>query len=89
MLDKAALLKAVELSKTDLTAELVKEFTELQGIVGGLYARAQGLGDVCAGRSIGSTSGIERRCRFHQQWKGRFLGSLTGSINLSICSQSG
>ncbi len=28
-----------------LTAELVKEFTELQGIIGGLYARAQGLGE--------------------------------------------
>ena len=26
----------------DLTTELVKEFTELQGVVGGLYARAQG-----------------------------------------------
>ena len=35
--------KAACLSKTDLTAELVKEFTELQGIVGGLYARAQQL----------------------------------------------
>jgi glycyl-tRNA synthetase beta chain len=33
--------KAVYLAKTDLTTELVKEFTELQGIVGGLYARAQ------------------------------------------------
>src|SRR5271167_4709962 len=44
--DKSALLKAVEVSKADLTAELVKEFTELQGIVGGLYARAQGLGEV-------------------------------------------
>jgi glycyl-tRNA synthetase beta chain len=41
-LDKSALLKAVELAKTDLTTELVKEFTELQGIVGGLYANAQG-----------------------------------------------
>jgi glycyl-tRNA synthetase beta chain len=30
------------LAKTDLTCELVKEFTELQGEVGGLYARAQG-----------------------------------------------
>jgi glycyl-tRNA synthetase beta chain len=36
---------AVQVAKTDLTAELVKEFTELQGIVGGLYAKAQGLGD--------------------------------------------
>lgn len=33
--------KAACLAKTDLTTELVKEFTELQGIVGGLYARAQ------------------------------------------------
>ncbi|MDR3753753.1 MAG: glycine--tRNA ligase subunit beta [Terracidiphilus sp.] len=43
--DEAALFKAVELAKTDLTAELVKEFTELQGVIGGLYARAQGLGE--------------------------------------------
>jgi glycyl-tRNA synthetase beta chain len=43
--DEPALFKAVELAKTDLTAELVKEFTELQGIIGGLYARTQGLGE--------------------------------------------
>jgi glycyl-tRNA synthetase beta chain len=41
--DHAAVKEAARLSKTDLTTELVKEFTELQGIVGGLYARAQGL----------------------------------------------
>jgi glycyl-tRNA synthetase beta chain len=35
--------KAGALAKTDLTTELVKEFTELQGIVGGLYARVQEL----------------------------------------------
>jgi glycyl-tRNA synthetase beta chain len=35
--------KAACLSKTDLTTELVKEFTELQGIVGGLYAQVQQL----------------------------------------------
>jgi glycyl-tRNA synthetase beta chain len=35
--------KAACLAKTDLTTELVKEFTELQGVVGGLYARAQEL----------------------------------------------
>jgi len=43
--DNGALLKAVTFAKTDLTAELVKEFTELQGVIGGLYARAQGLGE--------------------------------------------
>jgi glycyl-tRNA synthetase beta chain len=46
--DEAALLKAAELAKADLPAELVKEFTELQGIIGGLYASAQGLGDTVA-----------------------------------------
>ena len=40
--DGAALDEAVTLAKADLTSELVKEFTELQGVVGGLYARAQG-----------------------------------------------
>jgi glycyl-tRNA synthetase beta chain len=35
-------VRAAELSKIDLTTELVKEFTELQGVVGGLYARVQG-----------------------------------------------
>jgi len=34
--------RAARLAKADLTTELVKEFTELQGVVGGLYARAQG-----------------------------------------------
>jgi glycyl-tRNA synthetase beta chain len=35
--------KAAHLCKADLTTELVKEFTELQGIVGGLYAKVQQL----------------------------------------------
>ena len=47
-LDHPALIHAVQLAKTDLTTELVKEFTELQGVVGGLYARAQGLGETVA-----------------------------------------
>src|SRR6266540_2117488 len=35
--------KALSLAKADLTTELVKEFTELQGIVGGLYTCVQEL----------------------------------------------
>jgi glycyl-tRNA synthetase beta chain len=35
--------KAACLAKADLTTDLVKEFTELQGIVGGLYAAVQTL----------------------------------------------
>jgi glycyl-tRNA synthetase beta chain len=34
--------RAAELAKCDLATEMVREFAELQGIVGGLYARAQG-----------------------------------------------
>jgi glycyl-tRNA synthetase beta chain len=52
-LDRDAVREAALLAKTDLTAELVKEFTELQGVVGGLYAQAQGLGPVVAGAIYG------------------------------------
>jgi glycyl-tRNA synthetase beta chain len=34
--------RAALLSKCDLSTEMVKELTELQGVVGGLYAQAQG-----------------------------------------------
>jgi glycyl-tRNA synthetase beta chain len=34
--------RAALLAKCDLTTEMVKEFTDLQGIVGGLYAKEQG-----------------------------------------------
>ena len=40
--DEVALNQAIDLCKSDLTTELVKEFTELQGVIGGLYAREQG-----------------------------------------------
>jgi glycyl-tRNA synthetase beta chain len=42
-IDGSAIDEAATLAKTDLTTELVKEFTELQGIIGGLYARSQSL----------------------------------------------
>jgi glycyl-tRNA synthetase beta chain len=37
--------RTAELAKCDLATEMVREFPELQGIVGGLYARAQGEAD--------------------------------------------
>jgi glycyl-tRNA synthetase beta chain len=40
--DQAAAERAATLLKCDLTTEMVKEFTDLQGVVGGLYARHQG-----------------------------------------------
>ena len=44
--DAGALDEAARLAKTDLTTELVKEFTELQGVIGGLYAKAQGVSQI-------------------------------------------
>jgi glycyl-tRNA synthetase beta chain len=36
---------AARLSKADLTTRMVKEFTDLQGVVGGIYARREGYPD--------------------------------------------
>src|SRR6266480_244535 len=40
--------RSAELAKCDLATEMVREFPELQGVVGGLYARAQGEPDEVA-----------------------------------------
>jgi len=40
--DISHLIRAAQLCKSDLTTEMVGEFPELQGVLGGLYARAQG-----------------------------------------------
>ncbi|HMF98752.1 MAG TPA: glycine--tRNA ligase subunit beta [Vicinamibacterales bacterium] len=37
----AAAAKAARLAKVDLTTDMVREFTELQGTMGGIYARAE------------------------------------------------
>ena len=39
--DRSATTEAARLAKNDLTTELVKEFTELQGVIGGRYAEHQ------------------------------------------------
>jgi len=41
--DDAETLTAAKLCKTDLVTEMVKEFTDLQGKIGGIYAREEGL----------------------------------------------
>ena len=47
-LNATAIDEAARLAKTDLTTELVKEFTELQGVIGGLYAASQGASSTVA-----------------------------------------
>jgi glycyl-tRNA synthetase beta chain len=46
--ERAAAEQAAELAKCDLTTDLVKEFPELQGIMGGHYARAEGVSEAVA-----------------------------------------
>ncbi|HEY5720907.1 MAG TPA: glycine--tRNA ligase subunit beta [Allosphingosinicella sp.] len=46
--DKKEVVTAARLAKADLVSELVGEFPELQGVIGGYYARAQGLPDSVA-----------------------------------------
>ncbi|PZU07634.1 MAG: glycine--tRNA ligase subunit beta [Sphingobium sp.] len=46
--DPALARQAAELCKADLVTEMVGEFPELQGIMGGYYARAEGLPDAVA-----------------------------------------
>ncbi len=40
--DRDAIERAARLAKADLVTEMVKEFTELQGKIGGIYAREEG-----------------------------------------------
>ncbi|MGH6650625.1 MAG: glycine--tRNA ligase subunit beta [Sphingopyxis sp.] len=46
--DPALARQAAELAKADLVTEMVGEFPELQGLMGGYYARAEGLPDAVA-----------------------------------------
>lgn len=46
--DQQLVGRAALLAKCDLTTDMVKEFTDLQGAVGGLYAKAQGEDDQVA-----------------------------------------
>ena len=45
ILDDEDVATAARLCKTDLVTEMVKEFTDLQGRIGGIYAREEGLPD--------------------------------------------
>ncbi|HEX7708600.1 MAG TPA: glycine--tRNA ligase subunit beta [Thermoanaerobaculia bacterium] len=44
-IESADVSLAAHLCKTDLVTEMVKEFTELQGRIGGIYAREEGLAE--------------------------------------------
>ena len=82
--------QAARLAKTDLTTELVKEFTELQGIVGGLYAKAQGL-PASRRRSQSTTSTSLSRWKIlrREHWKARCSPSPIKQTPLPECLRWG
>jgi glycyl-tRNA synthetase beta chain len=69
-----ALQTATLLAKTDLTTELVKEFTELQGVIGGLYARAQGLEEAAARAICDQYTPASTEDAIPQTTEGQLLG---------------
>ena len=89
-LDAAALDDAARLAKTDLTAELVKEFTELQGVVGGLYARAQGFSAAVADAIYGQYQPVSMEDSVPRTTEGALLAiadkadTITGMFGLGL-----
>ena len=90
VLDSDALETAVRLAKADLTSELVKEFTELQGEVGGLYARAQGLDESAAAAIYDQYRPKAREDRIPHTAEGQLLAisdkidSIAGMFSLGL-----
>ncbi len=90
VLDIEALAVAATLCKTDLTAELVKEFTELQGEIGGLYARHQGLGDAVADAIYDHYRPVSTDSRIPRTAEGQLLAladkvdSIAGMFSLGL-----
>ena len=90
VLDTEALAVAATLCKTDLTTELVKEFTELQGEIGGLYARFQGLGDTVADAIYDHYRPVSTDSRIPRTTEGQLLAladkadSIAGMFSLGL-----
>ena len=71
---EAELSTAALLAKTDLTTELVKEFTELQGQIGGLYACTQGLGETVSTAIYDQYTPASTEDAIPRTTEGRLLG---------------
>ena len=80
--------RAALLCKCDLTTEMVKEFTDLQGVVGGLYAKAQGEPEPSGAPSTNTTSRSAWRIRFPRRMKGRSSRWPISSIRCAVASGS-
>ena len=87
--------RAARLAKADLATDMVREFTELQGTMGGIYARHEGRarggveGDVLplpADRRRGRRAADARAARARRPSPGRPCRSPTSWIRSSACS---
>jgi glycyl-tRNA synthetase beta chain len=88
--DARALDQAATLAKTDLTTELVKEFTELQGQIGGLYATAQGVSATTAEAIYDQYLPASAKDRVPRSTEGALLGladrmdTISGMFSLGL-----
>ena len=88
--DYNALIHAARFAKTDLTTELVKEFTELQGEIGGLYARAQGVSEAAAAAIYDQYRPVSMEDRIPRTIEGQLLAvadkadTLAGMFGLGL-----
>ena len=78
---RASSYKAALLAKADLTTELVKEFTELQGIIGGLYATGRSaLDPLCRRRPPTPSATPSTISTSPSRWTTRFRATLEGAV---------
>ena len=81
--------RAALLAKCDLTTDMVKEFTELQGAVGGLYAKAQGEGEQIANAIYDHYKPVSMEDSIPRTLEGQILSIADKLDTLRECFQIG
>ena len=87
--DRTPVERAALLAKCDLTTDMVKEFTELQGAVGGLYAKAQGEGEQIANAIYDHYKPVSMEDSIPRTLEGQILSIADKLDTLRECFQIG
>ena len=81
--------RAALLAKCDLTTEMVKEFTDLQGVVGGLYAKAKANPKPSRERSTNTTSPLSMEDSIPETPEGQIVSLADKLDTLRECFRIG
>ena len=74
--------RAAKLAKADLATDMVREFTELQGVMGGVYAREAGEPEAGVEGDLPPLSA--GRCRIDARARRRALGAATRDLGVRV-----